>query len=145
LLDMANIDNAQLSVTTSGNWFEFTLKWRCSFVPEEANFLFDTNWALFEKDVGELFGGPDDEVEGTVSPGVHSAHSDVKRFKPVDINPANPRVVEFTETRSWHREDVDTESGNEEIYANAHLRNITLNESIEDMKVRRSNLLELHP
>jgi hypothetical protein len=145
LLEMANIDTTQLSVATNGHWFEFSLKWRCSFVPEEANFVFDTNWTLMEKDAGEFFGDDDDAVAGTVSPGVHSAHSDVKRFKPVDINPANPRLVEFTETRSWHQDDVDTEIGNEEIYANAHLRNITLNEPIEKMTVRRSNLLELAP
>jgi len=139
---MAKIDNAQLSVTQGGNWFVFTLDWRCSFVPEETNFVFDTNWTLMEKDVGEVFGGNDDVVDSTVSPHVHSAHSDVKRFKSVDLNPPNPRVVEFRDTRQWHREDVDTESGGEEIYANVNLRNVTL-DSFAPMG--RSNLLNVSP
>lgn len=59
----------------------------------------------------------DDFVSATVEPNLHSATSPKKVFVPSQISPSNPRVVNFTSTRVWHQDDLDTELGGEEFYA----------------------------
>jgi hypothetical protein len=134
---MAKFDNVRLSVTQDGNWFIFTLNWTCSFLPAEADFLFSTWWGLAEED--DIY---DDIVHSTVSPHLHNSESDQIVFKPKDSNPSNPRFVSFKETRQWHRDDVDTEWGGEEIYAFATLYNRTQSYQVD---FAHSNTLNLSP
>ena len=69
----------------------------------------------------------DDFVSATVEPNLHSATSPKKVFVPSQISPSNPRVVNFTSTRVWHQDDLDTEIGDEELFAYARLRDVTAN------------------
>jgi hypothetical protein len=84
--------------------------------------------------------GGDDIIRSTVSPHGHPASSERIFFRPKERNPSYPQQVSFTETRQWHRDDVDTELGGEEIYARASLFNWTLNHHAADANSNRLNV-----
>jgi hypothetical protein len=112
-----------LSYVRGGNWFNLTLQWKCVFQPSVVNHTFETQWALLEDD--DL--SKDDLITATVEPHPHSAYSPKKVFVPSRANPSNPEEVSFRETIGWHRDDLDTEIGNEEIYASVRLEDVTTN------------------
>jgi hypothetical protein len=114
-----------LSGVRGGNWWDLTVEWRCVFQPSVVNHTFQTNWTLMESD----FTSDPDVISATVEPHLHSAHSPVKTFIPSQANPSNPRVVSFRETRIWHRDDLDTELGGEELYARVRIGDNTTNSS----------------
>ena len=115
-----------LSGVRKGNWWELTVEWWCNSSPEAANHTFQTNWTLMEHD---LTSGHD-VISATVEPHLHSAHSPVKTFIPSQANPSNPREVIFRETIIWHRDDLDTELGAEELFARVRLRDVTANSRV---------------
>jgi hypothetical protein len=71
--------------------------------------------------------GADDIVVSTVSPHQHSATSPSKVFIPSQANPSNPQEVSFKDSNVWHVDDLDTEIGDEELYAVVLLRDLTTN------------------
>jgi hypothetical protein len=77
------------------------------------NHTFFTYWVLKEED----FTSDDDFIQATVEPNVHSAFSPKKYFVPSQANPSNPQGVSFRDSNIWHVDDLDTELGNEEIFA----------------------------
>jgi hypothetical protein len=129
----------QLRAVRAGNWFNVTLQWKCIFQPSVENHTFETNWVLVEED-GVT--SADDTITATVEPHSHSAYSPKKRFIPSQANPSNPQEVSFKETIIWHVDDLDTEIGNEEIYAYARLGDATAFSGWTEVK---SNLLNLAP
>jgi hypothetical protein len=114
----------QLRAVRGGNWYNLTLYWKCVFQPSVVNHKFATGWRLQEDDEPL---DADDIVNATVSPHQHSATSPAKIFIPSQANPSNPQEVSFKETIGWHRDDLDTEIGDEELYAVALLRDLTTN------------------
>ena len=62
-------------------------------------------------------GSNDDFISATVEPNLHSAFSPKKVFVPSQANPSNPQEVSFKGSNVWHVDDLDTELGDEEIYA----------------------------
>jgi hypothetical protein len=131
----------QLRFARSGNWYDLTLWWKCVFEQSVENHTFETNWLLLEEDDWRA-GNGDDIVTATVEPHAHSAYSPKKRFIPSQANPSNPQEVSFKETIIWHVDDLDTEIGNEEIYAYARLGDATAFSGWTEVK---SNLLNLAP
>jgi hypothetical protein len=117
----------QLRAVRAGNWFNVTLQWKCIFQPSVENHTFETNWVLVEED-GVT--SADDTITATVEPHPHSAYSPMKKFIPSQANPSSPFEVSFKETIGWHRDDLDTEIGDEEIFAYARLRDITANSKV---------------
>jgi hypothetical protein len=117
----------QLRYVRNGNWFDLTVAWKCIFQPSVENHTFETNWVLVEED-GVT--SADDTITATVEPHVHSAYSPMKKFIPSQANPSSPFEVSFKETIGWHRDDLDTEIGDEEIFAYARLRDITANSKV---------------
>jgi len=115
----------RLSAVKTGNWWDVTVEWSCVCEPDVVNHTFQTNWTLLEADVTSGH----DVISATVEPHLHSAHSPVKTCIPSQANPSNPRVVGFRETIGWHRDDLDTELGGEEIYARVRIRDATANSS----------------
>src|SRR5215212_3803488 len=109
-----------LSAENFGSWWDLTLKWTCVFAPEVVNHKFGTNWTLMEWDTTSA----DDVVSATVEPHLHSATSGTATFIP--SQKSNPAAVNFTHTRTWHADDLDTELGGEELYANVRLKDFTL-------------------
>jgi hypothetical protein len=110
----------QLRAVRTGNWFTVTLWWKCVFEPSVVNRTFNTQWVLKEADLylpGERPGSSDDFISATVEPNLHSAFSPKKVFVPSRANPSNPQEVSFKDSNVWHVDDLDTELGNEEIYA----------------------------
>lgn len=128
----------QLRFVRGGNWYDLTLHWKCVFQPSVVNHTFNTHWVLKEDDDASL----DDYVTATVEPHVHSAYSPRKIFSPSQANPSNPEEVSFRENIIWHRDDLDTEIGNEEIFALVYLLDNTTNST--DVSVL-SNQLNLAP
>jgi hypothetical protein len=114
----------QLRYVRNGNWYDLTLQWKCVFQPSVENHTFATAWRLMESD-SPL--GADDIVNATVSPHQHSATSPAKTFIPSQFNPSNPQEISFRATNGWHVDDLDTEIGNEELYATVLLRDLTAN------------------
>ena len=114
----------QLRAVRGGNWYNLTLWWKCVFEPSVVNHKFGTAWRLQEDDGAT---GIDDIVNATVPPHQHSATSPAKIFIPSQANPSNPQEVSFKETIGWHRDDLDTEIGNEELYAVVLLGDMTTN------------------
>jgi hypothetical protein len=129
----------QLRYVRGGNWFNLTLYWKCVFDQSVENHTFATNWTLREDD-SPL--GVDDWVDATVSPHQHGAGSPPKVFIPSQANPSKPFEVSFKETIGWHRDDLDTEIGNEELYADVRLRDVTTDGAIS---LVRSAILPLSP
>jgi len=117
----------QLRAVRAGNWFNVTLQWKCIFQPSVENHKFETNWVLVEED-GVT--SADDTITATVEPHVHSAYSPMKNFIPSQANPSNPFEVSFRETIIWHQDDLDTEIGDEELFAYARLRDVTANSKV---------------
>jgi hypothetical protein len=107
----------QLRFVRNGNWYDLTLWWKCVFQPSVVNRTFVTSWLLKEHDSTSA----DDTITATVEPHRHDARSQGKIFIPSQANPSNPQEVSFKETIIWHRDDLDTEIGNEEIFAIANL------------------------
>lgn len=109
----------QLRAVRTGNWYTVTVEWKCVFNLSDVNRTFNTQWVLKEAD--SSFPGPpgsnDDFINATVSPNLHSAFSPKKVFVPSQANPSNPQEVSFKDSNVWHVDDLDTELGNEEIYA----------------------------
>src|SRR5215212_4234656 len=103
----------QLRAVRGGNWFTFTLQWTCVFNQSDVNRKFATNWVLKEEDSTSY----DDYIDATVEPNLHSAFSPKKVFVPSQANPSNPQEVSFKDSNVWHVDDLDTELGDEEIYA----------------------------
>ncbi len=114
----------QLRAVRGGNGYNLTLWWKCVFDPSVVNHTFQTNWALFESDSPT---GADDIVHATVPPHQHGATSPAKIFIPSQANPQQPFEVSFKETIGWHRDDLDTEIGNEELFAVVLLGDDTTN------------------
>jgi hypothetical protein len=112
----------QLRAVRTGNWFTVTVWWKCVFNPSDVNRTFSTQWVLKEADSSVPLpnvspGGDDDFISATVEPNLHSAFSPKKVFVPSRANPSNPQEVSFKDSNVWHVDDLDTEVGNEEIYA----------------------------
>jgi len=126
----------QLRYVRGGNWYDFTLWWKCVFQPSVVNHTFETNWGLFESDSTSA----DDLITATVEPHAHSANSPMKKFIPSQANPSNPQEVSFKETIIWHRDDLDTEIGDEEIFAVARLRDVTANSTIVWVESNQKNI-----
>jgi hypothetical protein len=125
----------QLRYVRNGNWFDFTLWWKCVFQPSVVNHTFETNWVLYEDDpVG------DDLITATVEPHPHSAYSPKKVFIPSQANPANPQEISFKETIGWHRDDLDTELGDEEIFAYVRIGDDTTNSGLYGVRSSQLNL-----
>ena len=76
------------------------------------------NWVLKEDDSTS----PDDFVDATVPPHVHSAGSATKVFVPSQTNPSNPQEISFKGSNIWHVDDLDTEIGDEELFGVVNLR-----------------------
>jgi hypothetical protein len=129
----------QLRYVRGGNWYNLTLWWKCVFQPSVVNHKFATAWTLREDD-GSF--GADDWLDATVPPHQHGNPSPAKEFIPSQANPSNPQEVSFKETIIWHRDDLDTEIGNEEIYARVNLRDLTTNSGASPAE---SNQLNLSP
>ena len=128
----------QLRAVRGGNWYNLTLSWKCVFELSVVNRTFATNWVLKEDDSTSY----DDFVDATVPPHQHSAGSPTKIFIPSQANPSNPQEVSFQETIGWHRDDLDTEIGDEELFAIANLLEYnTRNPVVEKL----SNQLPLAP
>ena len=108
----------QLRAVRTRNWFTFTLEWKCVFNPSDVNRTFYTQWVLKEEDSTS----EDDFISATVEPNLHSAFSPKKVFVPSQANPSNPQEVSFKDSNVWHVDDLDTELGDEEIYAAVILR-----------------------
>jgi hypothetical protein len=125
----------QLRYVRNGNWFDLTLWWKCVFQPSVENHKFETNWLLREEDTIE-----DDVITATVEPHPHSAYSPKKVFIPSRANPSNPQEVSFKETIGWHRDDLDTEIGNEEIYAVVRIGDNTTNSGLYKVDSSQLNL-----
>jgi hypothetical protein len=125
----------QLRAVRAGNWFNVTLQWKCIFQPSVENHKFETNWLLREEDSIE-----DDVITATVEPHPHSAYSPKKVFIPSRANPSNPQEVSFKETIGWHRDDLDTEIGNEEIYAVVRIGDNTTNSGLYTVDSSQLNL-----
>jgi hypothetical protein len=128
----------QLSAVRNGNWFDLTLQWRIVFQASVVNHEFETNWVLYEDDSTSA----DDLISATVEPHVHSAYSPYKVFIPSQANPSNPREVSFRETIIWHRDDLDTELGGEEIFAYVRVGDNTTNSGLYGI---RTTQLDLSP
>jgi hypothetical protein len=111
-----------LSSVRQGNWFDLTLEWRIVCDPQVVNHTLRTNWVLKEEDTSA-----DDTIAATVEPHLHSAWSPEKVFIPSRANPSNPLEVSFRETIGWHRDDLDTELGGEELYAWVSVADTTAN------------------
>jgi hypothetical protein len=121
----------------TGNWYTVTLEWKCVFNPSDVNRTFYTYWVLKEED----FSSEDDFIQSTVDPNVHSAFSPKKYFVPSRANPSNPQEVSFKDSNVWHVDDLDTELGDEEIFAG-----VTLGSSVPGTYIgARSNVLSLSP
>jgi hypothetical protein len=129
----------QLRYVRGGNWYNLTLGWKCVFQLSVVNHKFATAWTLREDD-GPF--GADDWVDATVPPHQHGDTSPAKVFIPSQANPSNPQEVSFKETIIWHRDDLDTEIGNEELYAWVKLRDLTTNSGAS---AADSNQLNLSP
>jgi hypothetical protein len=128
----------QLRYVRNGNWFTFTLQWKCVFNPSDVNRKFGTNWVLKEEDSTSY----DDWVDATVSPHQHSAGSATKIFIPSQFKPSNPQEISFKASNIWHVDDLDTELGNEEIFGVAQLSEQIANSP--EIRVN-SNVLSLSP
>jgi hypothetical protein len=128
--------NPVLSGTKVGSWWNLTLEWACVFAPELVNHKFGTNWTLMEDDSTSA----DDLITGTVAPHVQSATSGTATFIPSQH--ANPTAIEFTHTRTWHEDDLDTELGEEELYAVVRLKDFTL---MTPSYIRNSLYLNISP
>jgi hypothetical protein len=115
----------QLRAVRTGNWYTVTLEWKCVFDPSVVNRTFNTQWVLKEADSAYLPnvrpGANDDFISATVEPNLHSAFSPKKVFVPSRANPSNPQEVSFKDSNVWHVDDLDTELGDEEIYASVTL------------------------
>jgi hypothetical protein len=112
----------QLRAVRTGNWFTVTVEWKCVFHLSVVNRPFNTQWVLKEADSSVPLpnvspGGDDDFISATVEPHLHSAFSPKKVFVPSRANSSNPQEVSFKDSNIWHVDDLDTEVGNEEIYA----------------------------
>ena len=129
----------QLRFVRGGNWYDLTLWWKCVFEPSVVNHTFETNWILFEEDYPpvNLNDGP---IPCLVEPHVHSAYSPRKVFTPSQANPSNPQEVSFKETIIWHVDDLDTEIGNEEIYAVVRIGDNTTNSGLYTVHSSQLNL-----
>ena len=127
----------QLRYVRNGSWYDLTLYWKCIFQPSVVNHTFETNWLLLEEDSNR-----NDYVTATVEPHPHSADSPKKRFIPSQANPSNPQEVSFKETIGWHADDLDTEIGNEEIFAYPRLGDAT---AFKGWSYAKSNVLNLSP
>jgi hypothetical protein len=127
----------QLRAVRAGNWFNVTLQWKCIFQPSVENHTFETNWVLVEED-GVT--SADDTITATVEPHPHSAYSPMKKFIPSQANPSSPFEVSFKETIGWHRDDLDTEIGNEEIYAVVRIGDNTTNSGLYTVDSSQLNL-----
>jgi hypothetical protein len=130
----------QLRAPRAGNWFNVTLWWKCIFQPSVVNHTFETNWVLYEEDYSPV--NSDDLISATVEPHPHSAYSPMKKFIPSQANPSNPEEVSFKETIGWHRDDLDTEIGDEELFAYARIGDVTTNSGLTGVK---SSVLPLSP
>ncbi len=128
----------QLRYVRGGNWFTFTLQWKCVFNQSDVNRKFATNWVLKEEDSTSY----DDWVDATVSPHQHSAGSATKIFIPSEFKPSNPQEISFKASNIWHVDDLDTELGNEEIFGVAQLSEQIANSP--EIRVN-SNVLSLSP
>jgi hypothetical protein len=82
----------------------------------------------------------DDTITATVEPHPHSAYSPMKKFIPSQANPSSPFEVSFKETIGWHRDDLDTEIGNEEIYAVVRIGDNTTNSGLYTVDSSQLNL-----
>jgi hypothetical protein len=129
----------QLRFVGGGNWYDLTLWWKCVFEPSVVNHTFETNWLLLEEDDWRA-GNENDIVTATVEPHAHSAYSPKKHFIPSQANPSNPQEVSFKETIGWHRDDLDTEIGNEEIYAVVRIGDNTTNSGLYTVDSSQLNL-----
>jgi hypothetical protein len=87
----------------------------------------------------------DDTITATVEPHVHSAYSPKKAFIPSQANPSNPFEVSFRATNGWHQDDLDTEIGNEELFAFVALADLTTDASGRVGVGVESNRLNLSP
>jgi hypothetical protein len=135
----------QLRAVRTGNWFTFTLEWKCVFNPSDVNRTFYTYWGLKESDAyypPQKPGYNDDTISATVEPNLHSAWSPKKVFVPSQANPSNPQEVSFKDSNVWHVDDLDTELGDEEIYAAVILRE---NSPYAWEISAKSNVLSLSP
>jgi hypothetical protein len=103
------------------------------------NRTFWTQWLLKEEDG---ITSNDDFITATVEPHPHSAFSPRKVFVPSQANPSNPQEVSFRESNIWHVDDLDTEWGNEEIFAFVRLDENTVGGSYSG---NNSNVLSLSP
>jgi len=128
----------QLRYVRDGNWFTFTLQWKCVFNPSDVNRKFGTNWVLKEEDSTSY----DDYIYATVSPHQHSAGSASTIFIPSQFNPSNPQEISFKASNIWHVDDLDTELGDEEIFGVAQLSEQIANSP--EIRVN-SNVLSLSP
>lgn len=131
----------QLRYVRNGNWYDLTLWWKCVFQSSVVNHTFETRWTLLEED-NSLTTLANDHVTATVEPHPHSATSPTKRFIPSQANPSNPQEVSFKETIGWHADDLDTEIGNEEIFALPKLGDAT---EFSGWSYAKSNVLDLAP
>jgi hypothetical protein len=132
----------QLRHLWSGNWCDLTLSWKCVFEQSVENHTFLTYWILQEDD-SPL--GVDDYVDATVPPHQHPARSPGKTFIPSQANPSNPFEVSFRATNGWHQDDLDTEIGNEELFAFVALADLTTDASGRVGVGVESNRLNLSP
>jgi hypothetical protein len=130
----------QLRAVRGGNWFNLTPWWRCVFQPSVVNHTFQTNWVLYEEDNPPI--NDDDLMSATVEPHPHSAYSPKKVFVPSQANPSNPQEVSFKETIGWHRDDLNTEIGDEELFAYVRLGDDTTHSGLYAVE---SSLLTLSP
>jgi hypothetical protein len=127
----------QLRAVRAGNWFNVTLQWKCIFQPSVENHTFETNWVLVEED-GVT--SADDTITATVEPHRHDARSQGKIFIPSQANPSNPQEISFKETIGWHRDDLDTELGDEEIFAYVRIGDDTTNSGLYGVRSSQLNL-----
>lgn len=114
---MATINHPKLFATKipgTNNW-DMTVKYTAQFSQFEVttgNFTFRDGFVLWEDDSGSVFGGGDDQLTGVVA---------VSTFNP------SARTMNRTLTFRIDGDKLDTELGQEELYAIVRLRNIDLN------------------
>jgi len=106
--DAANITNPYLTAQQSGSRWAITTKWTPVFHPGEvsAGFIFATSYSLREAD--------DTSADDII------LNSSVEEFKP------NSTRVPFQARTNMPGDSLDTEWGAEELYAEIHLRNVTV-------------------
>ena len=92
----------------TANLFEFTVSYTMEYTQVELGFPegFAQSLALHESDTGEIFGGADDDL----------LNLNIETFRPSFTT--ETRTFKFTRTA----DQLDTESGGEEIYATVHHR-----------------------